>query len=68
MQQNHTPQTRLLRMPTVCEITGLSKSSITKRAAAGTFPAPVKIGERAIAWDAAKVQAWVAEKLRGGEQ
>lgn len=54
---------RLEREPSVVARTGRSKSSIRRDVAAGTFPAPVKIGERAVAWDAAAVDTWIAQRL-----
>ncbi|MFC3815017.1 helix-turn-helix transcriptional regulator [Lysobacter sp. GCM10012299] len=45
------------------ERTGLSSSEIYRRIAAGTFPAPVKIGARCSAWQAAEVDAWIADRI-----
>jgi len=43
--------TSLLRLPVVRARTGLSRSSIYARVAAGTFPRPIAIGPRAVAWE-----------------
>ena len=51
---------RLLRLESVRELTGLSKSSIYSLA---DFPKPVKIGQRASAWPASAVQRWIAERI-----
>jgi prophage regulatory protein len=51
---------RLLRLDTVREITGLSRSTIY---ADPTFPKPCKIGERAVAWVEEEIEAWVASKI-----
>lgn len=53
----------LLRLPQVKARTGLSRSEIYRRIAADTFPAPVKIGERASAWSSAEVERWIAERI-----
>ena len=50
----------LERLPSVKARTGLSRSEIYRRIAAGTFPAPVKLGERASAWNAAEVDRFIA--------
>ncbi len=53
----------LERLPRVKARTGLSRSEIYRRIAAGTFPASVKLGERASAWHAAEVDRWIADRI-----
>lgn len=50
---------RLLRLHEVIYITGLSKTSIYTRGQKGTFPMPVSIGERAVAWRESEVNTWM---------
>jgi prophage regulatory protein len=59
-------QSRLIRSKEVQAITGLPKSSLHNMARAGTFPAPLKLGARAVAWRESDVQAWV-ENLEAKE-
>lgn len=54
----------ILRLPEVKNITGLSRSSIYSFIQKRTFPAPVKLGERAVGWRSADIQAWLDS--RGG--
>ena len=58
----------LLRMPQVKAVTGLSRSMIYELVCSGRFPHPVKISDRASAWVAAEVDAWIegeiAERVR----
>jgi prophage regulatory protein len=66
-----SPEVVLQRLPRVRERTGLSSSEIYRRIAAGTFPAPVKIGPRCSAWHAAEIDAWItacihARDAKGG--
>jgi prophage regulatory protein len=56
-------ETRLLTAKAVCERTSLSRSSLDRLVAAGTFPAPVRITERRLAFSAAAVEAWMQEKV-----
>ena len=51
---------RLMRLAAVRQLVPLSRSAIYARVAAGTFPRPVKIGCRAVAWRQADVEAWIA--------
>jgi prophage regulatory protein len=63
------PQTQstgpLWRLPRIETETGLSKSEIYRRIKLGTFPAPLKLGVRAVAWPAQAVQAWVQALIQG---
>lgn len=52
----------LLRMPAVQRATGLSRASIYRAVAAGKFPKPRKLGERAIAFSWGDVRAWLASR------
>lgn len=59
------PVGRLLRLPSVEAQTGLSKSEIYRRIKAGTFPQPLKLGARAVAWPASAVDAWAQALVQG---
>ncbi|MFP3433582.1 AlpA family transcriptional regulator [Paraburkholderia sp. SIMBA_061] len=50
---------RLYRLPDVCEFTGLRKSSIYAMIKDGSFPAPVRIGLRAVAWRQEDIGRWI---------
>ena len=63
-QDSETMPTTLLRLYAVTARTGLSRSSVYRAIDAGTFPAPVKIGERASAWSAEEVQAWCTARIK----
>lgn len=53
----------LERLPSVKKRTGKSRTTIYRDIAAGTFPRPLKIGERASAWDSREVDAWIAARI-----
>lgn len=62
--QRAQPQpSTLLRLPEVRRRTGISRSELYRRICAGTFPGPVKLGERASAWPADEVDAWIAARV-----
>lgn len=54
----------MIRLAQVSQATTLSKASIYRLLALGKFPAPVKIGERRVAWRASDIAAWL--DLRAG--
>jgi len=61
-----SPVLSLLRLTQVEKITGLKKSAIYQRISEGTFPAPVKLGTRAVAWRSDVVQTWIKGLPGGG--
>ena len=55
---------RLLRLPAVLALTGLKKSSIYAKSKKGTFPKPVRLGSRAVAWRSDELTRWIDELPR----
>ena len=51
---------RLVRLSEVLQIVARSESSLRRDIRHGRFPAPVKIGPRAIAWRASEIDAHIA--------
>jgi len=50
---------RLIRRPEVEKLTGLKKSSIYMKSKDGTFPKPLKIGPKAVAWRLGSILDWI---------
>lgn len=50
---------KFIRLPDVCELTGMEKSSIYARMAGGQFPQRVKLGARCSVWLESEVLAWI---------
>jgi prophage regulatory protein len=50
----------VLRLPTVKQKTGLSRSSIYLQIAQGTFPKQVALGPRAVGWLEHQIEEWLA--------
>lgn len=57
---------QLWRINTVINETGLSKTEVYRRISARTFPAPVKLGVKAVAWSSLAVQDWINDVIQGG--
>ena len=49
---------QLLRLPAVLQATGLSRSTLYRMVAEHTFPAPVRLAKRAVAWRQEGVRQW----------
>ena len=56
------PQRLLARLPTVIKLTGLGRSTIYRWIAEGTFPSPVRLGPRAIAWRWSDLERWTQSR------
>ena len=56
-------QHKLLRLPQVKTITGLSKSTIYARISEGAFPKQIPLGPRLVVWVESDIQKWIAEQV-----
>lgn len=56
-------QHKLLRLPQVKTITGLSKSTIYARISEGTFPKQIPLGPRLVVWVESDIQNWISEQV-----
>lgn len=52
------------RLPSVKTLCALSRSSIYRKIQEGTFPAPVKLGERASGWRQSDLIAWLDSRTQ----
>jgi len=53
----------ILRRKAVEARCGLSRSTLYDYIRAGRFPAPVRVGSRAVGWVATEVDAWLATQI-----
>lgn len=58
-------QDRLIRLPEVESVTGTKKSTIYKLVRDGSFPQPVRLSARMVAWSEVAVQAWIRARIQG---
>ena len=49
---------QFLKLPTVIRMVSKSRSSIYQAVQKGEFPAPIKIGPRAVAWTSSSIEEW----------
>ena len=57
----------LMRKPDVCRETGLTARGVENRVRAGTFPRPVMLDARQVAFVAEEVRAWVKQRIADRE-
>ncbi len=55
---------RILRLKTVLARTGLSRSTMYRKIAEGTFPCQVKISIHGAGWRESAIDRWIADPLR----
>ena len=54
---------RILRLPEVCQVTGLKRAMIYRLQQRKSFPQSVKITDHAVGWINAEVQAWLEQRV-----
>lgn len=62
----NSPQ-NILRRDAVERLTGLPKSTLYAKVAAGEFPKPIKLGARAVGWLEHDLIAWQARRIEARE-
>lgn len=55
---------KFLRLPTVRDLTGLSRSTIYARISNDQFPKPLHLGERCVAWLSSEIDTWMQEQIQ----
>ena len=58
----------LMRLPEVNYTTKKSRSTIYRDMSKGTFPKPIKIGPRAVAWLRSDIRAWKQAKINASRR
>jgi prophage regulatory protein len=66
-QQNETTaprEPRILRLSDVEQKSGFKRAHIYNLMSQGKFPKSVRLGVRAVGWDATEVDQWIADRLQ----
>jgi len=58
---------KILRLPTVKEKSGLSRSTIYLRIKKGDFPKPISLGDRAVGWLEKDIEDWLEQKIKDSQ-
>jgi len=67
-QRGANMATSILRLPTVKDRTGLSRSTIYLRISQGKFPKPVSLGGRAVGWIEVEIEDWLNQQISTSRQ
>lgn len=58
----------LLRLNAVIACTGLRRSTIYERVADKSFPSPIKLGAKSVAWIQSEIQEWQEQRIAESRQ
>ena len=58
---------KVLRLPSVKDISGLSRSTIYLRIKKGDFPKPISLGDRAVGWLEKDIEDWLEQKIKDSQ-
>ncbi len=54
---------KILRLPEIKEICGISRSAIYQGMKDGTFPKSIPLGTRMVGWSQEEIENWIESKL-----
>ena len=60
--QQHDTSRKLIRLREVCNIVGLSRSTIYAAMSVGKFPRAIHVGVRSVRWKASDIENWLKSK------
>ena len=60
-------QRSLIRNREVRSRVGFSNTTLYEKIKEGTFPKPIRIGDRMVAWDSEAIDLWIEEKIGEGK-
>jgi len=67
MEQQEYPN-RILRLPNVKQLTGISRSLIYLKISQGKFPPPIALGERSVGWLESEINEWIENRIKESRQ
>ncbi len=59
---------KILRLPSIKEQTGLSRSTIYLRIKNGKFPKPISLGDRAVGWLEKDIDDWLEQRIKESQE
>ena len=59
---------RIIRLRTVLDRTGLSRSTVYRKIADGTFPAQIRISVHGAGWHESAINEWIADPMAYGRE
>jgi prophage regulatory protein len=63
---NPTSLDRIVRLPELLQLIGVSTASLYRWIGEGCFPAAIRLGKNSVGWKASAVQAWIDSREPAG--
>lgn len=58
---------KILRLPEVRAITGLSRATIYRAISNGSFPRSIKLTENSVGWLESDIEAWLQQRIKASQ-
>mgnify|MGYP003678421193 FL=1 len=55
---------QIIKLPSVINIAGISRTSIYNRIEDGTFPKQISLGERSVGWIKSEILEWIDSRIK----
>jgi len=65
MKTQATSPSRLLRLPSVLERVGISKTEVSRRVKQGAAPSAVRLGTNSVAWLESDIEQYIQKLAKG---
>lgn len=65
MQSQTNPPSRLLRLPSVLERVGISKTEFYRRVKQGIAPSAIRLGANSVAWLESDIEQYIQKLAKG---
>ena len=59
---------RIIRLPEVTNLTGISRSNIYAHIKKGKFPKQINLGARSVGWVESEIQEWIRQRISERDQ
>jgi prophage regulatory protein len=59
---------QIIKLPSVINISGLSRTSIYNRIEEGTFPKQISLGERSVGWVKSEIISWIDSRIKARDE
>jgi prophage regulatory protein len=59
---------QIIKLPSVINISGLSRTTIYSRIEKGTFPKQISLGERSVGWIKSEILEWINSRIKARDE
>jgi prophage regulatory protein len=59
---------QIIKLPSVINIAGISRTSIYNRIEDGTFPKQISLGERSVGWIKSEILEWINSRIKARDE